>query len=393
MKILHIIPSYLPAVRYGGPMQSVHALCKSLVRLGHEVDVLTSSRDGHARTSAEPGHPTRMDGVNVWYFNTDFFRRLYHCPGMGHFLDERMTRYDLVHSHSVFLWPTWAGESAARRHHVPYVISPRGMLVQELIRKKNSWLKMAWIQWIEKGNLEAASAIHATSELEAKQILEFGLKLKEIFVVPNGIDPIPDAKPGSQPETLRALEQWTGKRPFILFLGRINWKKGLDHLILSLEHAPEALLAIVGNDEDGYQKKLQKICDDHAWGDRVRFFGPIYDASKYELYKKAACFALPSQSENFGNAVLEALAVGCPVVVTPGVGLAQDVSDAGAGCVVSGEPAELGSAINRILLDDSLRGRMGEAGKRLSEKFTWEVVSKKMADKYQTIKREFRDDR
>ena len=393
MKILHILPSYLPAVRYGGPMQSVHALCKSLVRLGHEVDVLTSSRDGRTRTSAELGRPTRMDGVSVWYFNIDVFRRLYHCPGMGRFLDERMTRYDLVHSHSVFLWPTWAGESAARRHHVPYVISPRGMLVQELIRKKNSWLKMAWIQWIEKGNLEAANAIHATSALEARQILEFGLNLKEIFVVPNGVDPIPDAKPGPQSEALRALEQWTGKRPFILFLGRIHWKKGLDHLILSLEHAPGALLAIVGNDEEGYQKKLQKICDDHAWGDRVRFFGPVYDASKYELYRRAACLALPSYSENFGNVVLEALAAGCPVIVTPEVGLAEDVKDAGAGCVVNREPAGLGSAINRILSDDSLRSRMGEAGKRLSEKFTWEVIAKKMDDKYQAIQKGFRDGR
>ncbi len=88
--------------------------------------------------------------------------------------------FDAVHLHSVFLWPILAGARAARAHGVPYVISPRGMLVPELIRRKSRWVKEAWIRLVERPNLENAAAVHATSAIEAQHIASFGWRLPPV---------------------------------------------------------------------------------------------------------------------------------------------------------------------------------------------------------------------
>ena len=134
--------------------------------------------------------------------------------------------FDVVHTHSVFLWPTTAAARAARAHHVPYVLAPRGMLVADLIRRK-SWLaKRAWMAAFERRNVEAAAAVHATSKLEADDIRRLGLGYQRIIIVANGAEiPEPDA---SAHNGVAGIGR---ERPTILFLGRVNWKKGLDRLI------------------------------------------------------------------------------------------------------------------------------------------------------------------
>src|SRR5689334_8622158 len=133
MKILHVVPSYFPAVRYGGPIHSVHGLCKALAARGHEVEVFTTNVDGPVDTDVPLAAPVAMDGVKVWYFPAPALRRLYWSPAMAKALRERISSFDVAHLHSVFLWPTWAAARIARRGNVPYVLAPRGMLVRELI--------------------------------------------------------------------------------------------------------------------------------------------------------------------------------------------------------------------------------------------------------------------
>ncbi len=92
-----------------------------------------------------------LSGVNVWYFRVPFFRRVFWSPQLRRAVEKQIERFDVVHTHSVFLWPTRAAARAAFAKRVPYVVSPRGMLVQELIRRKSSLAKKAWISLIEKG--------------------------------------------------------------------------------------------------------------------------------------------------------------------------------------------------------------------------------------------------
>ncbi|MGH9807359.1 MAG: glycosyltransferase, partial [Terriglobia bacterium] len=356
MRILHVVPTYLPAYRYGGPIHSVHGLCKALAAAGHDVHVFTTNVDGPGNSAVRLGVPAVVDGVVVNYFASKILRRLFLSPPMASALDAEMSRFEIVHLHSIFLWPTWAAARRARRMGVPYVCAPRGMLVKELVRRRSRWLKSAWLALVERRNLEGAAAIHATSELERDDIREFHYRLPPIHVVPNGIEPCQDAAPAAAPPSwLSAIDP---NQPVIAFIGRISWKKGLDRLLPALAHVPGAVLVVAGPDEDGIRPELEKLAQAKGVMNRVRFVGPVYGMDKLALLRRASVLAAPSYSENFGNVVLEAMAAGVPVVVTREVGLARTVESSGAGLVVGSSAEELGRALAAIAGDNALRQRM-----------------------------------
>jgi glycosyltransferase involved in cell wall biosynthesis len=388
MRILHVVPSYYPALRYGGPIRSVHGLAKGLVRRGHEVHVFTTDVDGPGRSPVPLNEAVDMDGVMVWYFPTGFGRRLYRSPMMGRALDQRIEEFDIAHLHSVFLWPTSAAAAAARRARLPYIVAPRGMLVRDLIRRKSRLAKTAWINLLEKRNLECAAAIHVTSEIEANDLAVLGLRHKGTFTIPNGVE-MPCAAGSSR--IAHGLLAEHSSAPFVLFLGRINWKKGLDRLIPAMADVRGATLVIAGNDEEAYRPLLQALAERAGVAARTRFIGPLYGPDKWQVLAQATMLVLPSYSENFGIVGLEAMMAGCPVIVTPQVGLASVVRAVGAGLVVDGEPAELSRAINSLLQAPEQRRKMGEAGRHTArEKFSWDVIAADMEQVYRECVREGR---
>src|SRR5665811_1360685 len=104
MHILHVTPTYLPAVRYGGPIFAVHGLCRALVSRGHKVEVFTTNVDGAEKSAVPVGIPVKLDGVQVRYFSSNFLRRIYWAPSLAQALRREIGGFDLVHLHSVFLW-------------------------------------------------------------------------------------------------------------------------------------------------------------------------------------------------------------------------------------------------------------------------------------------------
>jgi glycosyltransferase involved in cell wall biosynthesis len=379
MKILHVVPTYYPAVRYGGPIQSVHGLASALAAQGHDVHVYTTNVDGKGTLSVPLYRPTQLDGVKVSYFPTSIGRRLYRSLAMRHALGSNIASFDIVHLHSVFLWLTSAAARAARRAGVPYVLSPRGMLVEDLIRRKSPFAKRAWIALFERRNIERAAAVHLTSEGEASELRALGFRYMRLAVVANGIE-LPD----NRLPNYSGIDRW--RRPYVLFLGRLNWKKGLDRLIPAMKQVTDADLLIAGNDEENYRPALEVLARQCGVVDRVRFLGPVYGEKKWALLSAAQILALPSYSENFGNVVLEAMAAGCAVIVTPEVGLASIVHEVGCGVVTPGDPEKLGLAMNRLLNDHERRQVMGEAGRRTVEtSYSWNTVSKQMLDLYAHI--------
>src|SRR5262249_16150521 len=154
--------------------------------------------------------------------------------------------------------------------------------------------------------------------------------------------------------------------------GRLNWKKGLDRLIPAMKQVTNADLLIAGNDEENYRPELEGLARRYGVADRVHFLGAVNGEKKWQLLCSAHIVALPSYSENFGNVLLEAMAVGCAVLVTPEVGMASVVHEVNCGVVTSGEPASFGLEIKRLLDNHVLRAHMGQAGQRAVEaKFTW----------------------
>lgn len=378
MRLLHVVPTYLPAWRHGGPILAVHGLCRALAARGHEVTVFTTDVHGDGTLDVPLARPVVIDGVEVRYFPVRSPRRLYLAPGLRQAARAEVARFDAVHLHSVFLWPTSAVARAAERVDVPYMLSPRGMLVPELIRAHGRWRKLAWLALAERRTIERAAALHATSALEAGDAARLGFPLPPVFVVPNGIDPEPwDGDLAALSPPVRAVVEGG---PFLLFLGRLSWKKGLDRLIPALAAVPGAALAVAGNDEEGLRPGLERLARDAG---RVRFLGPVHGADKAALLHRAAALVLPSRSENFGNVVLEAWAAGRPVAVTPEVGLAATVRETGTGIVVDGD---LGKALAGLLADPARLDAMGRRGaEAIYDRFGWPAVAREMEEVYHRV--------
>jgi glycosyltransferase involved in cell wall biosynthesis len=155
--------------------------------------------------------------------------------------------------------------------------------------------------------------------------------------------------------------------------------------VAALPAVPGAELVVAGNDEEGLWPRLARQAAELGVAGRLRWIGPVAGADKAALLRGAALLVLPSRSENFGNVVLEAMAVGCPVVVTPEVGLAPAVAEAGAGRVVEGDPEPLAAALTELLADADGRSEMGRRGRAAAARFSWPAVAERMEEVYQEI--------
>jgi len=382
LRILHVVSAYYPAVRYGGPIRSVHGLAAALAHKGHDVHVYTTSIDGAADLDVPLDRPVSLDGVSVHYFRVPALRRLWWSPSLGRRLRESVGDFDVVHIHAVCLWPRLAAARAAARAGVPYVLSPRGMLIRDVISRKSRWVKTAWINIFERKTLAQAAAVHVTAELEGAELRAMGLPSRHIACIPNGVDwprahvPLGDSPYSGLPER------------YVLFLSRISWKKGLDRLVTAWQWVRDVPLVIAGNDDEGYRPQLQELARSLGIGERVIFLGSVGDTHKWALYEHAQLFVLPSYSENFGNVVAEAMAMSCPVVLTAEVGIASIVAATGAGLVVDGAPEKLATVIRDLLADPELRAEMGRRGAAAAKaQLSWSGVAATAEDLYQQILR------
>lgn len=382
MKLVHVVPTYEPAFRYGGTIRAVAGLCRGLARIGHDVTVVTTDCDGPGALDVPLDRAVTRDGVRVRYCRVGRPRRLYRSSAMTGALADLVPDADLVHVHTVFLWPGFAAARAAERAGIPYFLSPHGMLEQGLIGRRNRLLKTTWIRLIERRTLARAAAVHVTSEAEAEAVRVLRLDLRPLVVVANGIDPVAVPDDGILHDAWQDVR--TGQR--VLYLGRISWKKGLDDLVDAMALLPEATLVVAGNDDEDLVPALLARVGRHGMSDRVRFVGTVDGAAKWRLLGQADVLVMPSQFENFGIVVIEALAVGTPVIVTAGVGVADLVARHGLGEVSDADPAALAGSIRALLADPGRRAEIAARAPRLvSDGYGWTGIAQRMAGAYRRV--------
>lgn len=374
-------PYFAPAFVYGGPPRSILGLCAALTRLGIGVDVVTTTANGEAAPLRETAEaPAMVDGIAVRYFRWAEPRWLWHARGLRAWLTREITRYDVVHIHGLWHLPGWHAARLARRHGVPYIVSPRGMLEPEALAISAARKALAFAL-IERRNLRGAASLHATSARE-RVTLERRSLGPPIVLAANGVD----VERLTSVNPLPTLLAWNlADRPYVMFLGRVHPIKRLDLLAAAVGRLRQPVCVVVaGPDEGGHRRTLEPLFA--SAGVDVVWTGPVDGSVKADLLTGARALVLCSDSESFGLAAAEALAAGTPVVATRTMAWEQ-LEQAGAGRWVAQDAAAIASALEAILADPADARRMGQRGRALASRmFTWTSTAQTVADVYERIR-------
>lgn len=388
MKVLHVIPTLSPAD--GGPTRGLRDAAKGLYDHGIEVSICTTNEDQRAKLAVPLGRPQWEAGATVWYFDRlTFFYTL--SLGITGWLVKHIREFDLVHIHCLFSFPSTAAAFIAHKQQVPYIIRPLGTFSHWGIRNRRPLLKQISTLFIERQILQNASLIHFTSEQERDEFPPAHLRTRCV-VVPIGIDLTPTwvlSKPGNFKARFAEL---TGKT-LLLFLSRIDPKKGLDLLLPALVQLKllklNVALVVAGKGENEFTESLHQKAQKLGIGGDIIWAGFLSGQAKLEALADADVFVLPSYSENFGIAVVEAMASGLPVLISDQVGIHQQVVQAGAGLVVPCQVEALTEALARIAQSPDWRRHMGIRGRQLVEEhFSLESVTRSLIDVYRQVVRQ-----
>ena len=386
MRVLQVVPSL--ASRTGGPAASVVESSLALRRCGVAATIFATDMAGpasapHHRRASASDLPAGAQDLDVRIFPTRRPYRLAFSPALYRALHQEVCEYDVVHIHSLYLFPQFAAYHGAVRHGIPYVVSPRGSLDPYLRRRGRLRKAVTHVLW-QRSLLGHASFLHLTSEGEAHLVADVAPPVPRI-VIPNGIcwadyQHLPSAEQFRQ----RYLAGDDG--PIVMNLGRISQKKGLDILIRAFaivsKDVPGCWLVVVGPDDEGLTPRLQALAEREGVASRVVFTGIMRGEDKLAALASADVWALPSHTENFGIAVVEALAAGLPTVISPAVNIAPAIAAAGAGVVCELTPEAFAPEIVGLLRDDRRRAALGSEAREFAKGYDWATVGPKLAEMY-----------
>ena len=380
MRIIHVTSVLDP--RLGGPVTALAGLLQAQKSAGMEVSVTATWRKNADTGVAEQ---LRKSGIAVDLIGPSIGPLMWHRR-IRPTLERQIPGADVVHIHTVWEQIQHSAAKICRRCRRPYVITPHGMLDPWSLRK-STLRKRLYLAWRLRRDLDRASALHFTAEAE-RDATTTGLNLnRPSLVEPIGID-LGEYENLPAPGQFRKRYEPIGNRPLIVFLGRI-WKgKGLEYLIPAMAgiEQGDAVLAVVGPNWRGYQAVAKAMVAEHGVGDRVIFTGALHGQDKLAALADADLFALPSDHENFGIAVVEALAAGTPVIVSNQVSICQDIEWAQVGAVVPTQIGAVADAIDRWLSNTQQRHDAAQRARSfVRERYDWSRIAEHWSDHYQSL--------
>lgn len=384
LKILQIVPSI--SLVYGGPSQMVRGLSAALASQGVEVTVLTTDSNGDAGQlplDVPLDQPVEQDGYQVRYFRCSPFQRYKFSLTLLDWLRQHAQEFDLAHIHALFSPVSTAAAMVARKQQLPYILRPLGTLDPADLRKKRL-LKQIYGSILEKPNLAGAAGIHFTSTQEAKISERFGTQTPDL-VIPLGVK-LPAFPPKGQ---ARRELNIPDEQPLVLFLSRIEPKKGLNLLIQALEQLLveginfHFVLAGTNPQDPDYERQIVEQIKASPLLSCTKITGFVTGELKAGLLQDADLFVLPSYYENFGIAVAEAMFAGTPVVISDQVHIWQDICRAEAGWVSPCEVNALTQILQEALQDIRERQRRGKNAHEFAvTNYSWEAIARQMIQAY-----------
>jgi len=398
MRILQVIATLAP--RYGGPSFACPELSRELVRQGHAVCIYTTDVDGPGRLEVPVNHPVISEGVKIHYFQG------WNLPGnyvvslsLWRALRDTGAHFDVAHIWSVYSFSNVAAAYWCRKRSVPYVAFPHGSL-DPFLRRRNRPRKWLYTKLFAERDYREAAAVMFTSAEEMRLASDWqGLKtpVGEAGETPRRIV----AYTGIGSEWLKEPDLAAGQRfrekyprlkgrRLVVYLGRINFKKGLDILARAFAQMARGRddlhLVLAGPDNEGYGRKVQRWLAEGGVLEKTTFTGPLLGEERLAVVQQAEVFALPSYTENFGQVAFEAMASGVPVVISDQVNIWPEVTKSDAGLVVPCDVEATAKALLSIVDDPKWGKRMGSNGRRwVVENLAWDIVGAQMVRVYEEL--------
>lgn len=370
------------AAETGGPAKAAVEMARAVADLGHEVAIYTTDRGLKPADS----HPTSAGPVAIHVFPQQFPAVLATSWPLARALAEAIPKADIVHLHSLYLFHDWAAARICRRVQVPYLLRPHGTL-DPYIWRRHRWRKWPIEILFQNRVLAQAASLHFTAKEEMRLAAPYAHGAPGV-VVPLGVDPSEYANLPPRGSFRRRYPE-IGDRRILLFLGRLNFKKGLDLLVPAFAQVaaslPDLHLVIAGPD-DGVRAGAEQAAARHGLGPKVTFTGMLGPAERLAALADSLAFVLPSYSENFGLAVAEAMAAGVPVLISDRVNIWREVEEAGAGLVAAPAVEPFADLIGQLARDPARAAAMGECGRALVRtRFAWERIARELEAVYRSL--------
>lgn len=384
MKVLMVIPA-LGNV-YGGPTKIVLELTESLGKLGINVDIVATNANGSTILDVPLKQWITKNHYRVQYFPYLDLLDYKLSLQMTKWLFNNVDNYDIVHTNAIFSYPVLAAHWACQFHKVPYVATPHGMMESWALSYK-AWKKSFYFKFLEKPALEVANAMQMTASAESINIKSLGLKTP-LFCVSNGIHredfaslPTPEIFYNQFPETRNKI--------LIIFLGRIDPKKGLDLLAPAFAKVYQKFdnlhLIVAGPDNTGFLPTVQGYFHKAGCSHAVTFTGMLTGEMKYAALAAANIYVAPSYSEGFSMSVLEGMAAGLPCVITTGCNF-PEAATANAAIIVDINADSISDALMQLVENDQEAKEMGDRAKEfILDNYTWDHIASKMISVYENI--------
>jgi len=369
MNILHIIRDLEPGT--GGPVAATIALSQMQKQAGHNVTILTISRDEIGTSD--------QNGVCVIRLQSRFWKWRYSAEFYS-VATKEIDEADIVHVHTVWEHTTYAAAKICHKLGKPFVLRPCGML-DEWSMKQGGAFKRIYYKFVGVGIIAQAALINFASkgEQESSQLY---INEATSFVLPNPVNVVYQ----------ELLELNTDNRnvPKILFVGRLHPHKQIELIIEAIEQLHKkgrnVTLQLAGDGEEEYKQSLIEKVKKSNLTSAVQWLGAVNITGLKQLYRQAYCLVLPSMHENFGNVLCEAMSQACPVIVSKGVHIHKDVSSAKTGMVINDNSVSLTNAIETMLEHEKDHDEMSQNARIYAEEnyFTG-IVNSKLIAHYKTV--------
>jgi glycosyltransferase involved in cell wall biosynthesis len=355
IRVLHVIPSVSPGD--GGPSKAITLMERALGAGGIAVTTLTTDHRSEFERATGASLPLAEGATRV--YARKWISAYKVAPGLIAQLGRHLGSHDVVHIHAMFSFAPTVAAWMARRFDVPYIVRPLGTLSTYGMTRRRRRLKQLSLDLVESRILRNAAAVHFTSKSECEEAQSLGLCFRGV-VIPLGVE----REPAGSAATLRAAYPALVGRRAVLFLSRLDPKKNVSGLIdamaLSDTLKRSATLLIAGNGAQDYIDSLKARAAAAGIADHIIWLGHVEGAQKSAAFAAADVFALPSLSENFGIAAVEAMLAGLPCILGQGVAIATEIALAGAGLAVTPDPQAIAGALEKILGNDDARHQMGQ---------------------------------